>query len=239
VLRAGHRREVLLLNPDARALTAEALGTGLLLSVVVGSGIMGERLSGGNAAVALLANALATGAGLIALILALGPVSGAHFNPVVTLTQAAGGGLPWRRVPGYIAAQVLGAFAGTAAANLMFELPLYSASGRVRTGASQWFSEAVATFGLLLVIRGCSQGFKRAVPFAVAAYIVAAYWFTSSTSFANPAVTLARTVSDTFAGIRPADAPGFIIAQIAAAAVSIPALRWLMPDASSKEAHNA
>ncbi|MEO6097602.1 MAG: aquaporin [Fibrobacteria bacterium] len=223
----------------SRALTAEALGTGLLLSVVVGSGIMGERLSGGNTAVALLANALATGAGLIALILALAPVSGAHFNPVVTFTQAAEGGLPWSRVPGYIAAQVLGAFAGTAAADFMFGLPLYSASGHTRTGASQWFSEAVATFGLLLVIRGCSHGFKRAVPFAVAAYIVAAYWFTASTAFANPAVTLARTVSDTFAGIRAVDAPGFIAAQIAAAAVSIPALRWLIPNAAPKETSNA
>jgi glycerol uptake facilitator-like aquaporin len=226
---------MVLLKSNAKALTAEALGTGLLLSVVVGSGIMAERLSGGNTAVALLANALATGAGLIAFILALGPVSGAHFNPVVTVSQAFDGRISWGRVPGYIAAQTLGAFAGTAAADFMFGLPLFSASTHPRTGASQWFSEFVATFGLLLVIRGCSQGFKRAVPFAVAAYIVAAYWFTASTSFANPAVTLARTVSDTFAGIRPVDAPGFILAQITAAAISIPVLRWLMPESIQME----
>ncbi|MDB5106189.1 MAG: hypothetical protein JWP91_3878 [Fibrobacteres bacterium] len=219
----------MLLTHRAKAITAEALGTGLLLAVVVGSGIMAERLSGGNAAVALLANALATGGGLIALILSLGPVSGAHFNPVVTLTQAFEKAHPWRRVPEYILAQILGAFAGTAAADFMFGLPLFSASHHDRHGPAQWFSEAVATFGLLLVIKGCSRNQKEAVPFAVAAYIVAAYWFTSSTSFANPAVTLARTASDTFAGIRPADAPGFILAQLAAAALAAPFLHWLMP----------
>jgi glycerol uptake facilitator-like aquaporin len=205
------------------------LGTAFLLAAVVGSGIMGERLAEGNAAIALLANTMATGAALVALILTFGPVSGAHFNPAVTLCDAYLGGLPWRKVPGYIAAQVFGAFAGVAAANLMFDLPIFFASQTTRHGPSQLFSEAVATFGLLAVIWGCSRRRSGSVPFAVAAYITAAYWFTASTSFANPAVTLARAASDTFAGIRLADAPGFILAQLAGAAGATILFKWLVP----------
>jgi glycerol uptake facilitator-like aquaporin len=214
-----------------RRLTAEAVGTALLLAAVVGSGIMGERLAAGNMAVALLANTIATGAALAALILTFGPISGAHFNPAVTLADAAQGGLAWSEVPPYIAAQVLGAFGGVAAAHLMFELPTFSASRHARAGAAQGFSEFVATFGLLAVIWGCSRarGSVPAAPFAVAAYIMAAYWFTASTSFANPAVTLARSVTDTFAGIRPADAPLFIVAQLAGAGAATALFRWLAP----------
>jgi glycerol uptake facilitator-like aquaporin len=213
----------------ARRLTAEAVGTCFLLAAVVGSGIMGERLAGGNAAIALLANAIATGAALVALILTFGPISGAHFNPAVTLADASQGGVRWRDVPFYIMAQVLGAFAGTAMAHVMFGLPLFFASRHVRAGFAQLFSEFVATFGLLAVIWGCVRRRSSAVPFAVAAYITAAYWFTSSTSFANPAVTLARSVSDTFAGIRPLDAPGFIVAQLAGAMAATLLFKWLVP----------
>jgi glycerol uptake facilitator-like aquaporin len=213
----------------ARRIAAETLGTGLLLAAVVGSGIMGERLAGGNAAVALLANTLATGAMLVALILTFGPISGAHFNPAVTIADASQGGLPWREVPGYLAAQVAGAFAGVAAANLMFSEPVFSASRHARAGGAQLFSEFIATFGLLCVIWGCARRRSSAVPIAVGAYITGAYWFTSSTSFANPAVTLARSASDTFAGIRPGDAPGFIAAQMAGAAVATLLFRWLVP----------
>jgi glycerol uptake facilitator-like aquaporin len=214
----------------ARKLAAEALGTALLLATVVGSGIMGERLAGGNVAIALLANTLATGAALVALILTFGPVSGAHFNPAVTLADAALGGLPWRDVPGYLVAQVAGAFGGVAAAHVMFEQrAIFFASQHVRAGGSQLFSEFVATFGLLAVIWGCSRRRSTAVPFAVGAYITAAYWFTASTSFANPAVTLARSASDTFAGIRPADVPGFIVAQILGAAAATITFQWLVP----------
>lgn len=213
-----------------RALAAEALGTALLLACVVGSGIMGERLAGGNTAVALLANALATGAGLVALILAFGPVSGAHFNPAVTLCDAWLGGLAWRRVPGYVAAQIAGAFAGVAAADFMFGLPVFFVSHHARTGSSQWFSEFVATFGLLAVIWGCARRRAAAAPFAVGAYITAAYWFTASTSFANPAVTFARSVSDTFAGIRPSDAPAFAVAQLAGAAAATAFFKWVAID---------
>jgi glycerol uptake facilitator-like aquaporin len=216
-------------GPFARELVSEALGTAFLLATVVGSGIMAERLAGGNMAVALLANTLATGAALVTLILAFGPVSGAHFNPAVTLCDAWVGGLPWKKVPGYVLAQVLGAFAGVAAAHAMFELPVFSASQHVRQGASQVFSESVATFGLLAVIWGCARRRPAAVPFAVGAYITAAYWFTASTSFANPAVTLARAASDTFAGIRPADAPAFILAQLAGAFAATVLFRWLSP----------
>ena len=202
----------------------------MLLATVVGSGIMGERLSGGNVAVALLANTLATGAALVALILTFGPISGAHFNPAVTLADASQGGLPWRDVPAYLGAQVVGAFAGVAAADVMFELPVFFASRKVRAGGAQLFSEFVATFGLLAIIWGCVRlKQKSVVPFAVAAYITAAYWFTSSTSFANPAVTLARSASDTFAGIRPADVPGFIVAQLLGAAAATLLFRWLVP----------
>ncbi|MEW5787099.1 MAG: MIP/aquaporin family protein [Pseudomonadota bacterium] len=213
----------------SRRLVAEALGTAFLLAVVVGSGIMAERLAGGNVAIALLANTLATGAGLVALILTFGPISGAHFNPAVTLADAWQGGLPWRIVPGYLTAQVAGAFAGVAAAHLMFDEALFFASQHVRSGPSQWWSEFVATFGLLAVIWGCVRQRPGAVPFAVGAYITAAYWFTASTSFANPAVTLARAASDTFAGIRPVDAPAFIVAQLLGALAATALFRWLIP----------
>jgi len=213
-----------------RRATAEAVGTAMLLATVVGSGIMGERLSGGNVAVALLANTLATGAALVALILTFGPISGAHFNPAVSLADAWQGGLPWRDVPAYLGAQAVGAFAGVAAADVMFELPVFFASQKVRQGGAQLFSEFVATFGLLAVIWGCVRlKQKSVVPFTVAAYITAAYWFTASTSFANPAVTLARSASDTFAGIRPADVPGFIVAQLLGAAAATLLFRWLIP----------
>jgi glycerol uptake facilitator-like aquaporin len=218
-----------------RRLTAEFLGTAFLLAAVVGSGIMGERLADGNAAVALLANTLATGAALVALILTFGPISGAHFNPAVTLSDALQGGLKWREVPAYISVQVIGAFTGVAIAHMMFGLPLFFASTHTRAGLRQTFSEFVATFGLLTVIWGCVRFRSAMVPFAVAAYITAGYWFTASTSFANPAVTLARSATDTFTGIRPIDAPGFILAQLAGAMAATFVFRWLAP-ASSKEA---
>ncbi len=213
----------------SRKIVAEAVGTALLLAAVVGSGIMAERLAGGNVAIALLANTIATGAALVALILTFGPISGAHFNPAVTMADASQGGLPWREVPGYITAQILGAFAGVAAANVMFGEPLFFASHHTRAGGAQIFSEFIATFGLLSVIWGCVRLRATAVPFAVGAYITAAYWFTASTSFANPAVTLARSASDTFAGIRLADVPGFIAAQLAGAAAATALFRWLIP----------
>ncbi len=214
----------------SRRLVAEGLGTAFLLAVVVGSGIMAERLSGGNVAIALLANTLATGAGLIALILTFGPISGAHFNPAVTLADAWQGGLLWKHVPAYMSAQIIGAFAGVAAAHLMFSEPLFFASQHERAGFAQLWSEFVATFGLLAVIWGCVKTRPNVVPFAVGAYITAAYWFTASTSFANPAVTLARAASDTFAGIRPIDAPGFIVAQLLGALAATALFRWLLPE---------
>jgi glycerol uptake facilitator-like aquaporin len=213
----------------ARRALAEGLGTAFLVATVIGSGIMGERLSGGNVAIALLANTLATGAGLIALILTFGGISGAHFNPVVTLADATQGGIAWRDVLPYLLAQVGGAFAGAASAHLMFGEPVFSVSHHARAGLAQIFSEFIATFGLLSVIWGCSRARPQTTPFAVGAYISAAYWFTSSTSFANPAVTLARAVSDTFAGIRPIDAPGFIVAQVCGAAAATSVFRWLVP----------
>lgn len=212
-----------------RRVVAELLGTAFLLATVVGSGIMGERLAGGNVAIALLANTLATGAALVALILTFGPVSGAHLNPAVTLADASQGGLAWREVPPYILAQTAGAFVGVAAAHLMFGEPLFFASRHARSGGAQMFSEFVATFGLLSIVWGCARLRSTAVPFAVGAYITAAYWFTSSTSFANPAVTLARSASDTFAGIRPDDVPGFVVAQLAGAAAATMLFRWLVP----------
>jgi glycerol uptake facilitator-like aquaporin len=211
----------------SRRLAGEFLGTAFLLAVVIGSGIMGERLAGGNVAIALLGNTLATGAGLTALILTFGPVSGAHFNPVVTLSDAWSGQIQWKQAALYIAAQIAGAFAGVAAAHGMFGEAMFFASQHVRTGPSQWWSEFVATFGLLAVIISCSRTRPTSTPFAVAAYIMAAYWFTSSTSFANPAVTLARAASDTFAGIRPQDAPGFIVAQLLGAAAAMVIFKWL------------
>ena len=196
------------MDPErARRLVAEAIGTAMLLAAVVGSGIMAERLADGNQALALLANAVATGAALLALILTFGPVSGAHFNPAVTIADASQGGLPWNEVPGYVCAQFGGALAGVWAAHVMFGERLFMLSLHGRSGAAQLFSEFLATFGLLAVIWGCSRRRSDTVPFAVAAYITAAYWFTASTSFANPAVTLARAFTDTFAGIRPGDVP--------------------------------
>ncbi len=212
-----------------RRVVAEAVGTALLLAIVVGSGIMGERLAGGNVAIALLANTLATGAGLFALILTFGGISGAHFNPAVTVADASQRGLAWKDVLPYIVAQLAGAFAGVALAHSMFGEPLFSASRHARAGIGQLTAEFTATFGLVAVIWGCSRSRPGATPFAVAAFITAAYWFTSSTSFANPAVTLARAASDTFAGIRPEDAPGFILAQTAGAASATALFRWLLP----------
>ena len=213
----------------ARRVTSEFLGTAFLLAAVVGSGIMGERLAGGNTAIALLANTIATGAALVALILAFGPISGAHLNPAVTLADAWQRGLPWRDVPMYLLAQILGAYGGVAAAHVMFNEPLFFASEHVRSGGAQLFSEFVATFGLLSVIWGCVRVRSSAVPFAVGAYITAAYWFTASTSFANPAVTLARAATNTFSGIRPVDAPGFIAAQLGGAFAATAVFSWLVP----------
>jgi glycerol uptake facilitator-like aquaporin len=208
-------------------IVAEFVSTAFLLAAVIGSGIMGERLAGSNVAIALLANTMATGAALLALILTFGPISGAHMNPAVTLSAASQHDLGWRDVPFYIAAQLLGAFAGTAAAHVMFGLPVFFASQHVRAGFAQMFAEFVATFGLIAVICGVVRTRPQAIAFAVAAYISAAYWFTSSTSFANPVVTLARSMSDTFAGIRPTDTPGFIVAQLAGAAAATILFRWL------------
>jgi glycerol uptake facilitator-like aquaporin len=190
---------------------------------------MGERLSGGNVAIALLANTIATGAALVALLLTFGPISGAHFNPAVTLADAFQGGIAWHHVPSYLAAQLTGAFAGVVAAHLMFGEPIWAASQRVRSGNGQLFSEFVATFGLLCVIWGCARRHSWSVPFAVGAYITSAYWFTASTSFANPAVTLARAFTNTFSGIRPIDAPGFVLMQLIGAAAATALFRWLAP----------
>jgi glycerol uptake facilitator-like aquaporin len=212
-----------------RRIVAEFTGTLLLLAAVVGSGIMGERLAAGNVALALLANTLATGAALIAIILAFGPVSGAHLNPAVTLADAFVGGVAWRETPAYIFAQTAGAFAGVVAAHLMFGLAVVSVSTHVRAGSAQAFSEFVATFGLLAVIWGCARTRPAAVPFAVGAYITAAYWFTASTSFANPAVTIARSLTNTFAGVRPLDVPAFVAAQFAGAFGATLLFRWLLP----------
>ena len=215
--------------PLLQRLTAEGVGTALLLAAVVGSGIMGERLAAGNTAIALLANTIATGAALVALILTFGPVSGAHFNPAVSFADASQGGLSWRDAAAYAMAQVAGAFAGVGLADAMFEEPLYAWSQHARTGSAQMLSEAVATFGLLAVIWGCARRRSDAVPFAVGAYITAAYWFTASTSFANPAVTIGRSVTDTFAGIRVADVPAFLIGQAAGATLATLLFRWLVP----------
>ncbi|MGC4080612.1 MAG: MIP/aquaporin family protein [Vicinamibacterales bacterium] len=212
-----------------RRLAAEAIGTAMLLAAVVGSGIMADRLSGGNGAIALLANTVATAAALVALILTFGPISGGHFNPAVSAADASQGGLPWREVPAYVAAQVMGAILGVWTAHVMFGEHILVLSPHVRSGSAQLVSEFVATFGLLSVIWGCSRRRSDAVPFAVAAYIAAAYWFTASTSFANPAVTVARALTDTFAGIRPVDVPGFVVAQLAGAAAATVFLRWLVP----------
>jgi glycerol uptake facilitator-like aquaporin len=213
-----------------RRATAEFMGTAFLVAAVVGSGIMAERLANGNAALALLANTIATGAALVALIFTFGPISGAHLNPAVTLADALELGLAWREVPHYLIGQILGGITGAVAANLMFGLPAISLSRHTRSGPAQLFSEFIATFGLLSVIWGCSRLRSEAAPFAVAAYITAAYWFTASTSFANPAVTIARSLSDTFAGIRPADIGPFIIAQLSGAIAATVLFRWLVPN---------
>jgi glycerol uptake facilitator-like aquaporin len=213
----------------SRRLVAEFVGTAFLVAAVVGSGIMAERLANGNVALALLANTIATGAVLVALILTFGPISGAHFNPAVTLADAMEGGLAWVPASGYIIAQIFGGLSGTIAAHVMFGLPAVLVSHRVRAGGAQFVSEFVATFGLLSVIWGCSRSRSADVPFAVGAYITAAYWFTSSTSFANPAVTIARSLSDTFAGIRPSNVPLFILAQFLGALASTFLFRWLIP----------
>ncbi len=213
---------------------SECLGTGFLVAAVVGSGIMGERLAGGNVAIALLANTIATGAALVALILTFGPISGAHLNPAVTFVDAIEGGLPWSDAACYMVAQFFGGIAGTIAAHIMFGLPVISVSHHGRSGASQVVSEFVATFGLLCVIWGCSRLRSEMVPFAVGAYITAAYWFTASTSFANPAVTLARSLSDTFAGIRPLDVAPFVAAQMAGALAATFLFRWLVPNLKSE-----
>jgi glycerol uptake facilitator-like aquaporin len=213
----------------SRRVTAEFLGTALLVAAVVGSGVMAERLSIGNVAIALLANTIATGAALVALILAFGPISGAHFNPVVSLADALEHGLTWTEAGAYVFAQFVGGTAGTLLAHAMFALPLISLSHHVRYGSSQVLSEFVATFGLMSVIWGCSRSRPSATPFAVGAYITAAYWFTASTSFANPAVTIARCLSDTFAGIRPTDVPGFVLAQVAGGLAATFVFRFLAP----------
>jgi glycerol uptake facilitator-like aquaporin len=213
----------------ARRAAAEAVGTALLVATVVGSGIMGERLANGNIAIALLANTVATGAALLTLILTFGPISGAHFNPAVTLADALDSGTGWRDVPAYLSAQFSGGLAGAIIAHLMFALPWYSVSTHARHGLAQVFSEFVATFGLMSVICGCSRLRLAATPYAVASYIVAAYWFTASTSFANPAVTLARSISNTFSGIQPVDVMPFILAQLAGAGCATLLFRWLAP----------
>jgi glycerol uptake facilitator-like aquaporin len=210
-------------------LTAEFLGSAFLVAAVIGSGIMGERLAGGNVAVALLANTIATGAALFALILTFGPISGAHLNPAVTLADAMEHGIPWPEAAAYMLVQCAGGVAGAIIAHLMFGLRWYSLSSHSRHGWTLVLSEFVATFGLLSVIWGCSRLRSGAVPFAVASYITAAYWFTASTSFANPAVTIARSLSATFAGIRPSDVPPFVVAQIAGALCATVLFRWFCP----------
>jgi glycerol uptake facilitator-like aquaporin len=219
----------------ARRAVAETLGTAMLLAAVVGSGIMAERLAGGHAALTLLANTIATGAALVALILTFGPISGAHLNPVVTLSFAFQSDIAWRDAVIYVAGQIVGAIAGVVTANLMFGLPPIFFSSRPRTGVAQFFSEFVATLGLVLVIRICAKLQPQMIAFAVAAYITAAYWFTASTSFANPAVTVARSLSDTFTGIRPVDVPLFVMAQLFGAAAATLLARWLIHVAPRKE----
>jgi glycerol uptake facilitator-like aquaporin len=212
-----------------RSLVSECVGTALLLTAVVGSGIMGDRLAGGNVAIALLANSVATGAALVVLILTFGPISGGHFNPVVSFADASQGGLSWATATSYAVVQMIGAVMGVAVANVMFDEPMFAWSQHARAGWSQAFSEFVATFGLLAVIWSCSRRRTAVVPFAVGAYITAAYWFTSSTSFANPAVTLARTLTNTFTGIRPVDVVPFVASQVVGAAAATILFRWLVP----------
>jgi len=213
----------------ARRATCECVGTAILVAAVVGSGVMAQRLTGGNVGLALLANAVATGGALVAIIAAFGPISGGHFNPAVSLSDASAGGISWRDAGGYCGAQVAGGIMGAVLANVMFGLPAVSFAQHARSGGLQWVSEFVATFGLLCVIWGSARFRSALVPFAVAGYIVAAYWFTPSTSFANPAVTIGRTLSDTFAGIRVVDVGPFVIAQLAGAAAATALFAWLAP----------
>jgi glycerol uptake facilitator-like aquaporin len=215
--------------PLPQRLAAETLGTAFLLAAVVGSGIMAQRLAGGNVALALLGNTLPTGAILVVLILIFGPVSGAHFNPAVSLAFALRGELAWRDAGGYLVAQLAGGVLGVWAAHAMFDLPIWQVATTARTGSGQFFAEFVATFGLLLTILGCVARAPGAIAYAVGLYITAAYWFTASTSFANPAVTVARAMSDTFAGIAPAGAPAFIVAQLVGAVAALVAARWMWP----------
>lgn len=219
-----------------RRLAAEALGTGLLVATVVGSGIMAERLAGGNVAIALLGNTIPTGAILVVLILGLGPISGAHLNPAVSLVTGLNGGLAWREVGPYVLAQVIGGCLGTLAAHLMFDLPLFQLAAKARTGPAQWFAEFVATFGLLVTIATVVRFRIEAIPFAVGLYITAAYWFTASTSFANPAVTLARALTDTFAGIAPNHVLPFVLAQVSGALAGSALTGWLLQPVLPKAA---
>lgn len=214
----------------SRRVAAEFVGTAFLVAAVIGSGVMGDRLANGNIGLALLANTIATGAALVALIFAFGGISGAHFNPVVSLMDAFERGLPWKQTPHYVVGQVFGGTTGAIVAHLMFGLPLVSLSRHSRSGLAQVFSEFIATFGLVSIIWGCSRLRSSAVPFAVGAYITAAYWFTASTSFANPAVTIARCLSDTFAGIRPTDVPWFVVAQFLGGIAATLLFRWLVPN---------
>ena len=216
---------------NARALAAEALGTGLLLATVVGSGIMAEKLAGGNVAIALLGNTIPTGAILVVLISIFGPISGAHFNPAVSLAMCMTRAMPWARLSPFVACQIAGGVLGVLLAHAMFDLPLFQVSAKVRMGSGQWIAEFVATFGLLITIFGGLRFNRQAIPILVGFYITAAYWFTASTSFANPAVTIARALSDTFAGIAPAGVPGFIVAQLAGAVFATVLARWLWPEA--------
>jgi glycerol uptake facilitator-like aquaporin len=215
--------------PLSQRAFAEGLGTAFLLAAVVGSGIMAQRLAGGNEALALLGNTLPTGAILVVLILVLGPLSGAHFNPAVSIAAMLRRELPWPDAATYILVQLIGGVIGVWTAHLMFELPVWQVSEHTRTGAGQWLAEFVATFGLLLTILGCAARVPAAIPYAVGLYITSAYWFTASTSFANPAVTIARTMSDTFAGIAPATAPAFILAQLVGMLCAVVLARWLWP----------
>jgi glycerol uptake facilitator-like aquaporin len=210
-----------------RRIFSEWLGTAFLLATIIGSGIMAQKLAGGNVALALLGNTIPTGCILVVLILIFAPLSGAHFNPAVTLALAWRGELPWSNAGLYITAQILGAIAGVWAAHLMFELPVWQLSSTSRTGPAQWLAEAIATFGLLLTIFGCAARTPAAIPYAVGLYITAAYWFTASTSFANPAVTVARSLSDTFAGIAPAGVSAFITAQLVGMVLAVAVGNWL------------
>jgi len=230
-LPAPPRPDALPASAVLRSTASEALGTALLLAAVVGSGIMGERLAGGNVAIALLANAIATGAALYALIVTFGPLSGAEFNPVVTLALAMTDLAPRQRVVAHIGAQLVGAIAGVWLAHAMFDLPILEVSTKLRASPGQWIAEGVATFGLVLMILLGAARKSAALPAVVACYITAAYWFTASTSFANPAVTIARALTDTFAGIAPSSAPEFIVAQFAGTALAVVAARWFLAKA--------